>query len=426
MNIKIYQLGKFSIYLIILISIISGGLISDFGFPSTIKYLSDIGCLLLLLCLIIERLSAHFSYNKIPKAVYFTLFLLIFLDVIGSFINFQSLLLTISGYRTLFRFFVFYIGCFTFLKKHDIVLIFKMFFVFQFFNLILAFYQFSVLGLFEDKLGGFFGHGNGAALNVFQALLFAYYYVAFLFKKEPFYKLIFVIASAFIISALAEEKAFFLYFFIILILGLILKPNFRAFVYDLILIAVCFLGFLLLGKVNVNDSFGFLFNFGSLYSYADISYGISRINPYPTINSYFFKNNPLLYLFGFGLGNCNYSEIPGLSSGFYYNYASTNYNYFSHSFLLLSTGYVGFLLYCLFILLNSHFGIKKRTLLGFVTAIYSIVLLVSMMAAPSLIINEGYICYFGLALFGINYQKQMQGETYDKKDLKKTALWESC
>jgi hypothetical protein len=415
---KIGNLFKAPVFFNLVFSILVGALIDDLGFPSSIIYLLDFSSFILTVFLLLFFVCSRHSRIRVPIYISITLFLFSFSVLIGIIINFKSLILTFYGLRTVFRFIVFFLACFLLLDSSDISKIFNIFFFLQILNFIFALYQFFGLGLYEDNLGGVFGHGNGPVLNVFQILLIAYFYHNYMSNKKGFWQLLFCSITSIIIAGMAEEKTFFYYFIVLLILEFIFnKFSIRNFLAFILSFFVFYIGFSVLSAINDGDTLATVFNWRSIIDYANNSYGISRINPFSYIYSSFFGNNLSLNLFGYGLGNCDFaSSFP---SDFYLKYSYTNYNFFTHSYLILSTGYVGFILYCLF-LLECFFGglvSKNENQYSMITSIMAIILFVSMMSGPVLIINQGYICYFSLAIFGVTKNDccfaESEEETYE-------------
>jgi len=400
---------KLFVYFILVFCIISGFLKDELGFPSSIFYCLDISSLCLFFCLICYIGKGKKISWVIPKPVLFILILFSLSVIFGVILNYQSLVSTLYGIRTIFRFLLFFISCCCFLDIRDLKTIMNIFFILQILNFFIAMYQYFVLHFHEDSLGGIFGYGNGPVLNIFQGGIVLYFLLLFLTSKKHLLKFFFVCVSSLFVAGLAEEKAFFFYFFIIVIFSFCLTKFYLS-----KFLMLCFMGLILfvglnvLSAVNSGDTLSDLFNVEKQISYANNSYGISRINPFSDINYLFFKDDPGLYLFGFGLGNCEFSASSNLE--FYHAYSYTNYNFFSHAYLLLSTGYLGYILFSLFILVSGLYGLfrKEKNIYSIFSFTFSIILIISMSFAPSLIINQGYLCYFFLSVFCISYKIELK------------------
>ena len=163
----------------------------------------------------------------------------------------------------------------------------------------------------------------------------------------------------------------------------------------------------MLASIDSTDSIYILFNFDAAENYLNYSSSkISRINPFEYINNNFFGVNRFKYLFGYGLGNCSYSNINIFNSTFATLNEGLSYQYYPHSFVTLETGYLGFISFTSIFIFNIIFSYKKRKINYFYSTLsiaMSCVALLSFFVSTTLINNFSYIVYFGVFIFPIYY-----------------------
>lgn len=400
---------KHLIFLILLISVFSEIFIDELGLPSYIVYINDLA-----MCLLIVWMFVDCLYHKgfrIDKGISTFILIFVLITAISTILNYTSILLTLWGYRTLLRGIVFFLAAVVYISPRDLLKIYNVAFYVQILNFVLALYQYFILGLYQDRLGGIFGHGNGALLNPFHAILVAFYLSRYLFKKKGIFRLLFIIITSLIIAALAEEKAYFVYLIVVVFVVVFLyKPSLKSIALVLLCGVTLYLTMVLMGSVNEGFGLDFISNPQGMIDYANNAYGISRLDPYSYINERFFKDDWLKYLFGYGVGNCNYSgTFAFFTSSFYRLYNSVNYMWFTHSFVLLETGYLGLISFASIFLYLLIYAFRRRKEAGYVANFeiaITLVVLLSIMFASSLIMNGAYFIYFALASIYV-VQKQI-------------------
>ena len=254
-----------------------------------------------------------------------------------------------------------------------------------------------------DTLGGIFGHGNGAALNTFQAMILAYFLCGYLQKKQPAYKVSTILITSLLIAALAEEKAYFVYLIVVVAGSVIInRPSFKTLIIVAAVLCAVPVGINILATVNDSWNIEVLTNMTRAMQYLDTSYGLSRTNPFPQIQSRFFNNSLLKDLFGIGFGaseNCDAASI--FTSEFYNRYAYLQYFDFTHQKKFLETGYLGFGFFLMIIVMCIVTPLKRiirnndYRLKAFI--IFGIIAILSCWFSGAMIYNDAYIIYFGLA-----------------------------
>ena len=367
-------------------TIISDALVAELGMSSSIQYLNDFAWVILLLYIVKNKFWTRLKY-------------------LSAILNFVDPFLTIWASRNLIRFIVFFLSVVVFLEENDISEIFNKLLWIQIINFIIALYQYYVLGLHMDTLGGIFGHGNGAALNTFQAMVLAYFLCGYLQKKQPAYKVATILLTSLLIAAMAEEKAYFVYLIVVVAGSVIInRPSFKTVIIVAAVLCAVPIGINILATVNDSWNLEVLTNMTRAVQYLDTSYGLSRTNPFPQIQSRFFNNSLLKDLFGIGFGaseNCDAASI--FTSEFYNRYAYLQYFDFTHQKKFLETGYLGFgsflmiIVMCIVTPLKHILRNKDNDYRLKAFIIFGIVAILSCWFSGAMIYNDAYIIFFGLA-----------------------------
>lgn len=418
MNKKLIITPKKIIYGILFFTIIFDTLIAELHFPSNIVYFNDFLWIILFVFLfknrVLKRLKRRGLQSNIIILGIFTIILFA-----SSIINFVDPLLVIWATRNTFRFYVFYISCIYYLDRDDLNNIFDYFFIVQILNFILAMYQYFLLGLSKDNLGGIFGHGNGMALNTFQAIVYAYFLASYFAKKQPLYKIMIITLSSIIIAALAEEKAYYIYFILVTILVVLFsRVSLKT---GLVVIGCALLvpiALNLLEQIAGKGSLDILTNKEALIDYANYSYGLSRINPFIQIKKIFFGNSIIHNLLGLGFGKCEASGFQIFTSSFYKKFGYLQYMDFTHEKRFLETGYLGFATFLLLFIDNIRsmlvriIRFRKRDYYVITALVINVIAIVSCWFSCALIVGEAYIIYFGIAIAGIIVKEQYENDIY--------------
>lgn len=385
-------------------TIISDALVAELGMSSSIQYLNDFAWVILLLYIVKNKFWTRLKYQGFSGVLY-AIGAYVLICYLSAILNFVDPFLTIWASRNLIRFIVFFLSVVVFLEENDISEIFNKLFWIQIISFIIALYQYYVLGLHMDTLGGIFGHGNGTALNTFQAMILAYFLCGYLQKKQPAYKVATILITSLLIAALAEEKAYFVYLIVVVAGSVIInRPTFKTVIIVAAVLCAVPVGINILATVNDSWNLEVLTNMTRAVQYLDTSYGLSRTNPFPQIQSRFFNNSLLKDLFGIGFGaseNCDASSI--FTSEFYNRYAYLQYFDFTHQKKFLETGYLGFgsflmiIVMCIVTPLKHILRNKDNDYRLKAFIIFGIVAILSCWFSGAMIYNDAYIIYFGLA-----------------------------
>lgn len=385
-------------------TIISDALVAELGMSSSIQYLNDFAWVILLLYIVKNKFWTRLKYQGFSGVLY-AIGAYVLICYLSAVLNFVDPFLTIWASRNLIRFIVFFLSVVVFLEENDISEIFNKLLWIQIINFIIALYQYYVLGLHMDTLGGIFGHGNGAALNTFQAMVLAYFLCGYLQKKQPAYKVATILLTSLLIAALAEEKAYFVYLIVVVAGSVIInRPSFKTVIIVAAVLCAVPIGINILATVNDSWNLEVLTNMTRAVQYLDTSYGLSRTNPFPQIQNRFFNNSLLKDLFGIGFGaseNCDAASI--FTSEFYNRYAYLQYFDFTHQKKFLETGYLGFGSFLMIIVMCIVTPLKHilrnrdndYRLKAFI--IFGIVAILSCWFSGAMIYNDAYIIFFGLA-----------------------------
>ena len=342
--------GKTIVYIVLFYTIIMETLISQFGLPDFIRYLNDFFILLLIPLIVKGNIGDHFRSQR-NWLVIVCILLYLFISLFTSFIHFVSPLLVLWAFRNTFRGIIFFLACVLFIKKEDLPGLFNILLFVQIINLILAIYQFAVLNHVQDNIGGIFGYGNGAAVNIYNALLMSYFLVCYIKKREGIFKLALIVISSLIIAALAEEKATYFFAVIVVISSVIFTGfSFRKLIAIIVAIVALAIGLILLGTYYP-DMLDNIMGIDKILNYATITfddgYRLPRLGSFSIISDLFFDNDILNNLFGIGFGNSETSNFSFLQSSFYNRYGDYNYRWFTHQWTFIEEGYVGFIAFLL-------------------------------------------------------------------------------
>ncbi|MBE7064719.1 MAG: hypothetical protein E7384_02750 [Ruminococcaceae bacterium] len=318
-------------------------------FPSAITYITDINLVLLVFQCCYKKTEYRVFKDVITQ--YVIVALIVVFMLFGATINTVSPLLVLWGMRNNLRFFIFFFVCIDLLDISDVHKFIKILKCFFLINLVMCTIQYYGFGLKADYLGGFFGitRGCNGYLNVFICILCSIAISEFLCSKIRAGKLIFYLSASLYMAILAELKVFYFELIIMVAFAVILsKPSLKT-----VLVSLIFsLGFVV-GAVALliydPDSFGVLFDFDALELYLTgtgytSSGDLNRFTAIGQIFSSFFEDSPLLTLFGFGLGSCEYSQFSFLQSDFALKYGELNYRWFTHAWVFLEQGAVGLIL----------------------------------------------------------------------------------
>lgn len=390
-------------------------LITRFGLPSVFNYVTDIVIYILTLMLIANLIKFRSLIDVVKKSKLFigSAFIMFLLGTISALLNKSGFLLYIWGIRNMYRYYIFFIACIVFLKKKDVEKIFKNLFYILVINLLLVTYQYFVLGLSGDYLGGTFGIEKGANtyMNTFLMVVSIYYLSMFIKKQKSIvYVLISLVGSVYI-ATLSEVKMIFIEVIILLILAIsmdrfTIKEMLKKLNVLLVIIILFRISIPILYKIY--PMFDNFFNFSTILTPNPNGYSnsgdLDRLSALNTLYDKFFSDEILKFLFGFGIGSAEYSSFSFLTSDFYRNYTYLNYTWFSHAFVFIEYGAIGLIMYVFtFIsIIFDTFKIKYKVGIdeGLILTcrMTSIICLLFIVYNSTLRTEGAYIIYFVLAI----------------------------
>ncbi|MBE6737636.1 MAG: hypothetical protein E7566_03140 [Ruminococcaceae bacterium] len=352
--IKNRTVPEWLIFFILITPFAFGLLIDMAGLPTFVRFTLDFA-LVALIGIMMARADKRIKRRLLPLILLFTVFTL-FLFVSYLF-TYQSVFYFIWGFRNNFRFIFAFFAFITFMDYDDAEQYLKIFDILFWVNLPICLIQFYLLGYKQDYLGGLFGTSVGCNvyLNVFLCTVCAKSLIYFLSKKEKLVSLLLKLFASFFIGALSELKFFYIEFIVILcIVTLITKFSWKK-----VLVIVLGLIGMVIGVsilIRIFPEYVGQFTLELLYESAASDKGytssgdINRLSAISTISKHLFSEK-YHYFIGYGLGNCDLSSISVFNTPFYESHSDVNYNWFSHAFMYLETGYIGLILYLgLFIL----------------------------------------------------------------------------
>ena len=346
--IKRRTVPEWLIYFMLIMPFAFGLLIDLARLPTLVRFSLDFA-LVGIIGIMLFRSDNRIKRRLIPLIIYFSAFT--FYLFVSYLLSYQSVFYFIWGYRNNFRFIFALLAFVSFMDNDDVEQYIKLFDILFWVNFAVCLVQYYLMGYKQDFLGGLFGVSVGCNvyLNVFLCIVAAKSLIYFLNKREKLVSLLLKLSASFFIGALAELKFFYIEFIIILcIVSLITKFTWKK----VLVIAAGLVG-VIIGVavlVRIFPEYVGQFTFELLYESAVSEKGytssgdINRLSAISTISKKLFTEGYQFFI-GYGLGNCDLSAISIFNTPFYESHSSVNYNWFSHAFMYLETGYIGLILF---------------------------------------------------------------------------------
>jgi len=291
-------------------------------------------------------------------------------------------------------------------------------------NAVLTIFQFVVMGIKQDYLGGIFGTGEG--MNGFTLIFLSIVVVKSQLNlyehKEKLWVCLLKCAVALLIAAMAELKFYLLLFVFQMVLVVILTQFSWK---KVIVLPIC--------AIAVSASMGLLaqwfsssgtFDIGRIIAKAfEENYAsandLNRLSAIGTLSRRIVKN-PLDRIVGLGLGNCDSANFAFLRTPFYERYSYLHYKWFSAPMIFLETGYIGlvfflgFFMMCLIKTIKNRQRRKDKTSYNSMGIIFSITALILAFYNASLRYEAGWMIYVVLTLPFISTKKKPEkGVVYE-------------
>lgn len=359
--------NKTPIYLQIIFVLVMLWLRDVMHFPSAITYVTDVLLVMILFFNVFQKSKVRIFKDVVPQ--YVIVVGIVICMLLGAIINVVDPLLVLWGMRNNLRFFLFFFVCINILDKTDVLNIIKGFKIFFWINTLMCTIQFFLFGLKGDFLGGFFGVSRGCNgyLNVFLCIICAIIIADYFATKSNIYGLFLYLAATLYVAILAELKVFYIELIIMIAFVIIMsKPSLKT-----VLISIAFVVSFIVGAVVLfiydPKSFGVLFDADILEFYVTgngytNSGDLNRFTAVEQIYTQFFEGDYFRSLFGFGLGNCEYSQFDFLQSDFSKAYGRLNYRWFTHAWVYLEQGFIGLtMLISFFVSIIMYAGKKMVT-----------------------------------------------------------------
>lgn len=347
---------------------VKGFIIKTFGNFDLINLLADV----LVICCAVKtpKIQIKNVIKITGRPIIFSLFFFFLIGIIGDIVNSVPIKTSIWGIKNFLRFFLLtysIIGRYKFLDSYTFKkLLTKLFYL----NLLAITIDFFA-GRKGDSMGGIFlGNGDLAIFLIVSLFLFTSDY--FVGRKK---KLLVVGAyvSSFIIAMLAEIKFLYLIIPMCLYLSYVLIKKMTIMNITVFILSCMFIVPSLKYALSFyyNDAYieaifneeerdDYLSNSG--YNLGMDKNGFNRNTSIENVQLLFFRDNIQTSLVGFGLGSASNSKTFGTWIADKYRF--TGYFFFTSSFVLIETGWIGFILFIsiyLFILLRFlYYYIKSK------------------------------------------------------------------
>lgn len=427
LKLKIKRGPKGIIYLM-LVLIITIRFFESFGVPHSFFFVLDFLNIYLLIRLIWE--NKIWKYLKLPLVKWQMIVFIIAIFV--ALFNNIKILQIIWALRNLVRFLIFFSACSEYLNLNNVEEIFgilkKLFWI----NSIFIIFEYIVLGLTGDYLGGLFGTALGANtyMNIFLIVVFCYEICQWLERKEKLRNLILISALSLIECVLCEIKIFVLEMAVIILCVLIIDMFVERKVQNLLklffIVIIASIGLVLainaIGKMypNFSDFFtaeGFMYATMRESGYSGVG-DLNRLTAITMINKIIFPVADIKRMFGMGLGSAEYSTgVKFLTSKFYEMYNGLHYYWFSHAWMYLECGYFGLIGYIISFYSQALNGIKSirkenknRFSYLLISVIMCLITLILYLYNQSLRLEIAYLLYFGIAVMMIIRKDNINSE----------------
>ena len=329
------------------------------------------------------------------------------------FFHFQSFVYLAYGTIYRFRYYAFAILCLVWYKKTDIEKINKCISILFYINALITLFQYFILGVYGDYLGGLFGNTQGcnAYSNLFLIVTITLSGVNFLEKREKPAEFVSKLLICFVIAAIAELKFFFIEFIVLIAFAIF----FTGFSWKKVFLAMGAIVALIGGFVVFANTYSYGKDFLNLDVWIKLAtsggysagYGgtgeVNRLT-FASVILQRFLSTPLKRLFGLGLGNCSYSSITLFNTPFYEANYLTRYEWFTSSHTLLEQGWIGFAFYVGFFVLvfvKAYKQLRKKEsdkASCYIAEIMSVMGVILMIYNNSLTMESGFLFYFVLMM----------------------------
>ncbi len=351
-------------------------------------------------------------YLMIPQKVkHMARLAIIFFLYVGVtyFFNYQSVFYLIWGVRNTFRYYLAFFVFAVYLNQDDAFDFLKILDLLFWVNFALAVYQFFILGVEGDYLGGIFGiqAGTNGYTLMFLCIIIGKSLIKTFSGEEGYNLCILKCGATMLIAAMAEMKFYFIVFILILILAAVMTKFSKqklVFIFAAIGVVSVMASLLTFWHAEFKDflSLEKIWKTATQENYATKN-DLNRLSAISTLMDKYILD-PVQHVFGMGLGNCDTSNVGIFNSHFYQNYSFLHYNWFTFVMVFLETGFIGLGLHLSFFVICMVFAIKQmksnysNKLFCRLSILMSVLCVVLTFYNASLRTEAGYMAYFILSL----------------------------
>lgn len=407
-KIKRKSIFDWMIWALIMMPFLLGTINDLLGLTRAIRYILDFSWFVLL-----AMAFAHGLFRKSNIAQRLRVWIVLFIayTLCVYIVQFQSPLYYLWGARNNFRFYAAFFAFVVFLSTSDIEHYLAWFDRLFWVNAVVSIFQYFVLEIEQDRLGGIFGVevGCNGFTNLFFVITVTKSVVMYLQKNETIWVCATKLIVALFVAVLAELKFFFVEAIIIIIMAVLVTDfSWRKFWVVVGGISAIFFGASML--TILFPKFAGWFSIQWFYENALSSRGytstgdLNRLTAISGINDLWLKNTAQR-IFGLGLGNCETSGFDFLNTEFFKIHGDMHYTWLSHAFIYLECGWIGLIFYFGFFAL-AYKGIRKieQSCSGKERCYCHMAKIVAVLCVPISIYNAslraeaGYMAYFVLAI----------------------------
>lgn len=322
----------------------------------------------------------------------------------------------VKGLLNFYRYFIFFFAVIKYLDFDDVKYIFSVLEKIFILNIVLCFIEYFILGCEQDFLGGIFGitYGGNVGLNILLCFFSALYALKYLTKNIVIVSFVKVEVLCVLMATMAELKIYYIELIVIMIIAAFLvKPNRNT--AKMIISSVLILGIGMIAlSIIFPEQLEILMNSDKLTRYAGGSYvtgSLGRMTMFQELEGIFFKDYPLIRLFGFGIGTFDASSTSYWAK----EYSHLRAGWFGNSSILLNLGYIGLVMMYVFYLNLAKKAfvwrrkfIQEKIYLDFVI-IMIVIILVSMWYNSTVLSGTiAYLLNFVIAIPIILYKQKSE------------------
>ena len=374
-------------------------------FPDVIKLFSDF-------LTVILSLQVILNFNKtktlnIRKPLFFII--LFFISAtFSSIISGSSISFYLFGLRTYYKLFIYFLACTIFLKREDLDKLMKFLLMILPIDTLVVLFQYFILGLEDDYIGGLFGtvQGCNGESNIYLTITCIIAITFYVSKKIKLWYCNIIILQCCMIAAISELKILFFTLALILMVVFIFNySNKRAIIIlvsSFFFLSIGIFAFLIIypGWITMFTDFG-----SFLRETAAGTYGSSNTLGRTIAGPYVLQNilmEPVQKIFGVGLGYGD--RYLSMKSNFFARYESLSFNLFAYVIIIIEVGILGLILFCLIfasILYESMRVInkieKEKKIYCCISFIVSIQVFLQILYDQAIFWDGAYILFFSLS-----------------------------